>query len=78
MQSGLEIKKMVHIPPSETRKMRHQENVEFVKHVDEEETPVVGFGLAAWHFIKTRVSASTTQRKINEQIHKNLIRRHNY
>jgi hypothetical protein len=56
---------MVHIPPSKTRKMRHQENVEFVKHVDEEETPVVGFRLSAWHFTKTRVSAKHHTKKNN-------------
>jgi hypothetical protein len=47
MQSGLKIHKMVHIPLSETRKVRNQENVEFVQHVDEEEAPAVGFRLAA-------------------------------
>ena len=74
----IRIHKMVHIPPSETRKVRHLENVDFVEHVDEEETPVVGYRLAACHFREPRVSANTTRRKITEQINTNLIRRHTY
>jgi hypothetical protein len=74
----IRIHKMVHIPPSETRKVRHLENVDFVQHVDEEETPVVGYRLDEWHFTKLRVSTNTTRRKITEQIHTNLIRRHTY
>lgn len=63
-------------PTKRKKKVCYQENVDFVRHVDEEETPVVGFRLAEWHFTKLRVSANTTRIKITEQIHKHLIRRY--
>ena len=47
LQSGLKIHKMIQVPPSETRKVRHPENIDFVQHIDEEKKRVVRVQIAA-------------------------------
>jgi hypothetical protein len=55
------------------RNVQHRESVEFVQHVNEEKKPVLHVWLVVWHFAKLHVPANITQRRITEQVHKNLI-----
>jgi hypothetical protein len=54
LQSGLEIHKMIYVPPSEKkrRKVLPRKNVKFAQHVNEEMKPVLYVHSTLWHFAK--------------------------